>query len=86
MANYHILKKSLDSRNADVYIHLPIPATQTVAGTALSDATLTYQRAVKESVEDKISKIPNITPAEQTQLDNGELCEYYYPFRFRALS
>ena len=84
MANYHILKKTADNRFANVYVHLPVPATQTVAGVALDDATLTYQRAMKESLDDTISVVPGITGAEQTQLDNSELVEKRVSFRFSS--
>jgi len=82
MANYHILKKSPDNRYAEVYVHLPIPASKNTAGTVLNDDTMTYQWAVRESLGSTISVIPNITPAEQTALDNGELYEYHISFRF----
>jgi len=85
MSNYHILKKSVDGRNAEVYVHLPVPATKTTVGTTLNDDTMTYQWALKESLESTVSAIPNITGAEQTQLDNGELYEYHHPFRFSSL-
>lgn len=85
MANYHILKKSVDNRYAEVYVHLPIPATQTTAGVALDDAALTYQRAIEESVEDKTSKVPNLTQQEITALSNGTLYEYFIHFRFSSL-
>ena len=85
MANYHILKKSPDNRYAEVYVHLPIPASKNTAGTVLNDDTMTYQWAIKESLESTISAVPNITPVEQTALDNGELYEYHYSFRFSSL-
>ena len=84
MANYHILKKTADNRFANVYVHLPVPATQTVAGVALDDAALTYRRAMKESLDDIISVVPGITGAEQTQLDNGESVEKHVSFRFSS--
>ena len=93
MANYHILKKTADNRFADVYVHLPIPATQTVAGTALDDETLTYQRAMKESLEKEQGTIASVVPgtdavippattSELADMQAGKLYEYYYRFRF----
>lgn len=75
-ADYYILKKSVDNWSAVVVVHLPIPATQTTAGTALSDATLTYQRAVSESIEtdpdstnDTDSVVPGITAVDKAVTD-----------------
>ena len=97
MANYHILKKTADNRFADVYVHLSIPATQTVAGAALSDATLTYQRAMKESQEKEQGTIASVVPgtdavippattSELADMQAGKLYEYRYLFRFSKLN
>lgn len=88
MSEYHILMKSADSRYADVYIHLPIPSNKTTAGNAKGSPEgdyITYQWALKESLESTTSAVPNITGAEQTQLDDGELYEYFVKFRFSSL-
>jgi len=98
MANYHILEKALDSRNAEVYLHLPIPATQTTAGSALSDATLTYRRALKEKLEKESEShtiisivpgtdvvIPPATTSEMEDMQAGKLYEYHHSFRFSGL-
>jgi hypothetical protein len=95
MSDYHILDKSSDSRYAEVCVHLPIPSSQNVAGNALSDPTLTYQRATKERLEaDDLaaggdgtikSKVPDIEAAELTQLQNGEIVEEPVSFRFSSL-
>jgi len=83
MAHYHIGRKSGDGRYATVYAHLPVPATQTVAGAALSDATLTYQAVQAETLADGYSpQAPKITAAEITQIENGELIEKVYEFGF----
>jgi len=89
--NYHILEKSADNRYVTIAVHLPIPSSQNVAGVALSDATLTYQRAMKEKLErdDKqqggdgtiTSQVPDIG-AELTSLQSGALFEKVFQFRF----
>jgi len=90
MSDYHILLKSVDNRNATVCIHLPIPSTQTVAGAALADATLTYQRALKESLTGlEVTVIPNHAtdfPVENALLVNGEVFEKVISFRFSSLA
>lgn len=92
---YHILAKTADNRYASLYVHLPVPSTQNVAGQALSDVTLTYQRALKEKLEqDDIaeggngtisSKVPDISGAELTAMQAGEIGEKYVNFRFDSL-
>lgn len=78
MADYHVLDKSLDNRNATVRVHLPVPATNNAAGN-------TYQWCLaNDATVDKTSDVPNISGAEQTQLTNGELYEYDYNFRFSS--
>lgn len=93
--DYHILDKSTDNRYCTLYAHLPIPATKNVAGTALSDDTLTYQRALKEKLEQEnieqggdgtiTSKVPDIASAELTAMQTGEIVERYVNFRFDSL-
>ena len=86
MSNYHVGRKSEDGRYATVYAHLPVPATQTTAGQALSDATLTYQKAQAESLpEGYAPEAPEITAGEITQILAGELIEKIYQFRFSSL-
>lgn len=89
MSDYHILKKSVDNRYAAVYVHLPIPDSQTTAGQALGDATLTFRRALKESLTgQEVTAIPGHAtqfPAENAQLVDGELVEWYVSFRFDRL-
>jgi hypothetical protein len=86
MARYYILSKTVDDRYARVYEHLPVPSTKNVAGQALNDDTLTYQRAYKEKKlqEDGeiTSQVPGLSAAELTQLQNGEIAEYFVEFRF----
>jgi hypothetical protein len=57
-SDYYIFKKTIDNRFVDLYVHLPIPDTQTTAGSVLGDVTLTYRRVVKESLVDTTSAIP----------------------------
>lgn len=85
MPDYHILEKSANSRYVRLAIHLPIPASQNVAGQVLSDATLTYQKALSESLDSTVSIAPGITGAEQTALDNGSVFEKVHSFRFSSL-
>ena len=89
MSDYHILRKSQDSRNADVYVHLPVPATQTTAGAVLGDATLTFQRALSESLTGlQVTAIPlhDVQHAtENAALIAGEVVEVFMSFRFDSL-
>lgn len=97
MSDYHIGLKSADARYATVYVHLPVPVAQTVAGAAIPDATLTYQRAMKESLQLRKDEQGNVMPVTQipehqadfptdhTALTNGERVEYILNFRFSAL-
>ena len=89
MPTYHILKKSPDNRYADVFVHLAVPATQTTAGATLTDATLTYQRALKESLvgQEVTGMVGHDVqfPVENAQLVNGELVEVFIRFRFTRI-
>lgn len=91
MANYHIGAKSADGRHADVYVHLPVPATENVAGVALGGGVdITYQDAqaaklLKDNPGGFVSDAPGIVGAEQTLLTNGELVEKFVRFRFDSL-
>lgn len=68
-ADYFVLKKSVDQRYVDLVVHLPVPNNQTTAGTALGDVTLTYQRAVAESLGDSTSVITGITDVDLDVID-----------------
>lgn len=88
MPDYHILKKSLDNRYADVYVHLPVPATQTTAGMQIPDPTLTYQRALKESlIGQKVTGMVVLEtqwPVEYAELVDGQKVEVFNQFRFSS--
>ena len=87
MSHYHVGTKSEDGRYATVYAHLPVPVTQTVAGAALSDATLTFQAAQAGTLEAGYTpQAPQIDAGEIAQIDAGALIEKEYQFRFSSLS
>lgn len=91
--DYHIGSKSADNMYGMVYVHLPILATKNVAGTALNDNTLTYQRALKEKlIQDSLnaggdgiikSQVPDIG-TELISLQNGSVVEVTVNFRFSS--
>ena len=91
MANYHIGEKSADGRYADLYVHLPVPATENVAGVTLGGGiAITYQDAqseklAKDNPSGFTSIAPGITAGEQTQLTDGELVEKFVRFRFNSV-
>jgi len=89
MSNYHIGLKTVDNRYADLYVHLPIPSSETTAGQALAGETITYRDAVKGTVprddagNPVYTQIPDLLQSvEITQLEDGELFEKYIQFRF----
>ena len=79
MSDYHILGKSVDNRFADVYVHLPVPATNTAAG-------ITYQQALAESLtgQDVTAILLHAVQflGENAQLVSGEQVEVHVRFRF----
>lgn len=92
MSMYHILKKEQGGRYADVYVHLPIPGTPNVAGVAMSEPILTYQRAIRELVsareDPRVTRIPGLAtqfPNEYADLLAGVVYEYYIRFRFNSI-
>ena len=86
MSNYHVGIKSGKGRNAWIYVHLPIPDTQTIAGSELSDPALTYRAAAAGSLPDGYApEAPNLTVGEITTINAGEFKEERINFRFSAL-
>ena len=69
MSNYHIMEG--ERNNFKVIFHLSVPDEQNLVATSTLRAAL-----AEDSSLDKISKVPWITGAEQTQLTNGELFEH----------
>jgi hypothetical protein len=59
-SDYYVGKKSGDDRSVTVYVYLPIPNTQTVAGTSMSDQSVTYRESLVASLESTGSAIPNL--------------------------
>lgn len=73
MSNYHVLAGTGDGNSLTVATHISVPNTNNNAG-------VNYRAAIQEWRPDTTSVVPFIMPAEQTQLDNGELYEYLYLF------
>lgn len=94
--DYHIGFKSADNRYAEVYVHLPVPVTETVAGVALgAGVTITYQDAVAAKLDMDfpdgfisgvgMNGVGRITPEELAQIVAGGLTENHIRFRFDSL-
>lgn len=75
MADYHILKISVDGRNATVVMHLPVPATDNIAEVPFRDA-------VRYSQDSTASILNDVDSNEQNKMDSGELFEKVIEFRF----
>lgn len=91
MSEYHIGRKSEDGRHVDLWVHLPIPSTENVAGITFGGGvTITYQdaqaaRLAEENPDGFTSIAPGIIAGEQTQITNGAVFEKQWQFRFSSL-
>lgn len=96
MADYHIGFKSVDNRYAEVYVHLPVPDIETVAGQALgAGVEITYQDAMAAKLDMDypdgfisgvgMNGVGRITPEELALIVGGELTEKHIHFRFDSL-
>lgn len=75
MADYHILRADWQGNAFRVAMHFPVPNTTNEAG-------VNYRTAVAQAQGGAVvSIVPDILPAEQGQLDTGELIERVYWFR-----
>lgn len=73
--NYHVLDASNDGGNIRVAFHIHVPGQNNIAARTLISCI------VEDINFDKISKVPNITTAEQTELTAGTLVEKIVSFR-----
>jgi hypothetical protein len=85
MSNYHLLTQAQDKKTINVIFHIPIPDVQNAAEKS-------YRLALKEMLEHASetgtieSICPDITAAELTQIQNGEIYEISRSKRFSSLS
>ena len=85
MSNYHILTQAQDKKTVNVIFHIPIPDV-------VNAADKSYRLSLKEKLEFESptgtieSSCPYITPAELTQMQNGEIYEILRSKRFSSLS
>ncbi len=73
--DYHALKASDDGDSITIVAHFPMPAGTNMAGFTYAQALAADPDVVTVSV------VPNITTAEQTELDNGTKFERSYQFK-----
>jgi len=78
MADFHILTQAKDQNTVNVVFHIPVPATKNEAG-------ITWQEAVVKEAGTINSVLPDITPAELTLLETGELIEKSENVRFSSI-
>lgn len=89
--DYHIGLKSDNNRTAEVYVHLPVPATETVAGVAMgAGVNITYRdsmaaKLVADYPDGFVSGVGDISQAELNQITAGEVTEKHIRFRFDSL-
>ena len=81
MSNYHVLSASNSGDIIKIAFHIAVPNETNTIGyniqTALSeDPAFNDEEGIR-----KLSIVPWIETAEQTQLDNGELYEHVYSFK-----
>ncbi|MFH1077650.1 MAG: hypothetical protein V1753_12630 [Pseudomonadota bacterium] len=82
MPNYHILRQDKEQNTVDCVFHIPIPATLNVVG-------ISYQIAWRDSLGGATnikSVLPNITPAELTAMQAGQIGEKPFTVRFSSVS
>jgi hypothetical protein len=81
MSNIHVREFDVALKTVRCVFHIPVPAAGTnVAGTQWQVAVKNW----KEADGTITSAIPEITPAELTQLQNGELLEIGTSVRFSS--
>ena len=68
MSDYHILQLNAKQDRLTVAFHIPIPNESNSAGVNKRTAVIQY-------MPDRVSSVPWISAAEQTQLTNGEIFE-----------
>jgi len=84
MSNYHVLTQALNKKTVNVIYHIPIPDINNETGKS-------YRTALKEWLEHNsesgiiTSTCPDISSAELTQLQNGELYEIQQSKQFSSL-
>jgi|LGOV01.1.fsa_nt_gb hypothetical protein len=84
MSNYHVLTQSRQKKSVDVVWHIPVSNTNNSADVNYRTALVDY--LVWTTGNDPIlSDCPNITPAELTQIEAGELYELRKSYTFSRL-
>lgn len=84
MSDYHVLSQTRDKKMITVIFRIPIPNTNNAAGKS-------YRIALKEKLEHNLesgtieSCSPCTTPAELTEVQNGEIYELPRSKRFSRL-
>lgn len=73
MSDYHILGADNFGNGVRVIMHFPVPAGNNEVGMAWQDIQALLWNAA-------LSQVLNIDPAEQAQLDSGELYEHEHVF------
>ena len=85
MSDYHLLTQAQDKKTINAIFHIPIPDVDNATSKK-------YSLALKEMLERQSesgiikSACPDITPAELTQIQNGEIYEITRSKRFSSLS
>lgn len=74
VSNIHVLEGSRDGDSYRLVFHISIPNVANQAGVSYRDAI------AQDPTIDRASAVPSLNPAEQNQLDNGELVERVVTF------
>lgn len=77
MSNYHVLAGGDDGNSYTIAMHIPVSSVNNQAGVNYRTAAIQYLTFLGVM---PTSKVPFIDPAEQTQLNNGELVEFILSF------
>ena len=84
MSDYHVLTQTARKKTVTAIWHIPIPVADNSAGVAYRTALVNYLiwTTGKDPIE---SNCPNITSAELTQIQAGELFELNNGYTFSSL-
>jgi len=80
MANYHILKSSIEDHEVEIVFHVPVPDENNTVGVNLRTALRQYMPFAASVVP----WLASSNPSEVTSLQNGELYEYRATMEYDA--
>jgi len=80
MSNYHIVETTNNGDAVHVVFHVPVPDELNEVGHSIRDAIAEDPRFNDNEGMRKSSRVPWIDPAEQIQLNQGNLFEHHVLF------